>query len=223
MPGRRSLLVAIPTLVVVLLSLPTHAAAGDTVGETATDELFFYVLVPAIAIGVLVMFLIAYAILKFRKRKGHTTPPANPKTHDATLEATWTIVPAIVLAVVGLLTFQTLQITDTIPEDPDLVVRVTGHQWFWTFSVEDRNDTVTNTTGEFTVKVGQTVLLLIESKDVVHSLYIPGFGLKVDAFPGRQNVYWFRALEAGDFEIRCAEFCGLNHADMTAMLHVEPA
>ncbi|MGQ0796899.1 MAG: cytochrome c oxidase subunit II [Methanobacteriota archaeon] len=223
MPGRRSLLAAIPALALALLSLSPRAAAGDTPGETATDELFFYVLVPAIAISILVMFLIGYAVLRFRKRRGRTTPPANPKTHDTTLEATWTIVPAVILAVVGLLTFQTLQVTDTIPEDPDLVVRVTGHQWFWTFSVEDRNGTVTNTTGAFTVKVGQTVVLLIESVDVVHSLYIPGFGLKVDAFPGRQNVYWFRALEAGDFVIRCAEFCGLNHADMTAILHVEPA
>lgn len=219
--GRTGLSTAL--IVALLLSSPAVVATShQTPGEEATNNLFLIVLLPALGIGILVNVLILYAVVKFRKRKGHTTPPANPKVHDAKLEAAWTIAPAVILLFVGLATFQSLQITDTIPEDPDVVVRVVGHQWFWEFFVDDLNGNVTRTIGELTVKQGQVVKLVIESVDVAHSIWILQFGLKVDAIPGRVNVYWFQALEPGEFDIRCAEFCGTGHTLMTATLHVVP-
>ncbi len=185
-------------------------------------NLFTLVLLFALGIGIVVQVILVVAVLRFRRRRSHSTPPARPKTHDNKLEATWTIIPALILVVVGVATFQTLQVTDTIPENPDVVVRIVGHQWFWEFFVDDLSGNVTRTVGEVTVKANQTVLLQIESADVAHSVYIPAFGLKVDAIPGRQNVYWFRALAPGDYVIRCAEFCGINHHEMWATLHVEP-
>src|SRR3989304_3684486 len=101
-------------------------------------------------------------------------------------------------------TFPPPQGTDTTPDGPDVVVRAVGHQWFWEFFVDDLNGNVTRTIGGFTVKENQTVKLLIESVDVAHSLWIPDFQLKVDALPGRQNVYWFRVLAAGACPLRGA-------------------
>jgi len=207
---------------VLALAALTAAAPYQTPGEEATDRLFLIVLVPAIVIGVLVQLLLVVAIVRFRKRKGHATPPANPKVHDAKLEAAWTVAPAVILAIVGLFTFQALQVTDAIPDDPDVVVRVVAHQWAWNFEVTE-NNTTRMSTGEFTVKVGQTVVLHVESADVAHSIWIVDFGLKVDALPGRRNVVWFQALDPGDYVIRCAEFCGVGHSAMVATIHVVAA
>jgi len=76
--------------------------------------------------------------------------------------------------------------------------------------------------GDFTVKVGRSVKLSFQSIDVAHSFYIPAFDLKIDVIPGHQNVYWFTALQVGNYEIHCAEFCGLQHYSMVATLHVVP-
>jgi len=203
-------------------SFGASAQAPNTPGQAATDSLFLIVLGFALAIGGLVLALITIAVVKFRRRRGHTEPPKNPKTEDRTLETAWTVVPAIILLVVGVLTFQTLRATDTIPQ-ADVTVTVVGQQWFWEFFTDNGTGSPVRTIGEFTVREGQTVKLLIRSQDVAHALYIIDFGLKVDAIPGQTNVYWFQALHAGDYQIRCAEYCGENHWAMVAMLHVLPA
>lgn len=208
--------------IALLASFGASAQAPYTPGQAATDFLFTIVLGFALAIGVLVMALIALVVIKFRKRRGHTEPPKNPKTEDRKLETAWTVVPAIILIIVGALTFQTLRATDTIPQ-ADVTVTVVGHQWFWEFFTDNGTGNPTRSIGEFTVKEGQNVKLLIESRDVAHALYIIDFGLKVDAIPGQTNVYWFQALQAGDYQIRCAEYCGENHWAMVATLHVQPA
>jgi cytochrome c oxidase subunit II len=212
-----------------LVGMATLLAGGAraqalTPGQEATQQLFYLVLVPAIAIGVLVMALVAYAVLKYRVRPGHTVGPVNAKTHDRKLESLWTVIPALILLVVGIASFQTLVVTDTIPPNPDVTVIVTARQWTWSFNVTYPNGTFTTPqAGVFTVQVGQVVKLVFESVDVAHAFSIPAYSLKVDVIPGRENVYWFKALAAGDFEIHCAEFCGLQHYAMVAMLHVDRA
>src|SRR3972149_8604262 len=119
-------------------------------GEEATDRLFLIVLIPALVIGVLVQLLIVFAVVRFRKRPGHTTLSGPPKVHDSKLETAWTVAPAIILVVVGLFTFQTLQVTDPIPDKPDVVVRAVGHHWFWEFFVVDLKGNVTRTIGGVT-------------------------------------------------------------------------
>jgi cytochrome c oxidase subunit 2 len=205
-------------------------AQGISTGQQATDQLFYLVLVPAVAIGILVMALVAYAVLKFRVRKGHTEGPQNPPTNNRRLETMWTIIPAIILVVVGIAAFQTLITTDTIPQNPDVIVEINAHQWYWNFNITYIADgkwlngtgsfTSLNTTGAFTVKAGLTVKLILRSFDVAHSFYLPDFLFKIDVIPGHVNTYWFESLQPGDYAIRCAEFCGLNHYTMTATLHV---
>ena len=199
-------------------------------GQQATDQLFYLVLVPAIGIGVLVMALVTYAVLKFRVRKGHTEGPVNPRTNNRRLETLWTVIPAIILVIVGVAAFQTLITTDSIPQNPDVIVEINAHQWFWNFNITfvrngtwlNGTDTFTslNTTGAFTVQAGLTVKLILRSFDVAHSFYLPDFLFKIDVIPGHANTYWFQSLQPGDYPIVCAEFCGLNHYTMTATLHV---
>src|SRR5947199_7351954 len=222
---RRSLLLA-AALLTVLATAAANARAQPpiTPGQGATEQLFYLVLVPAIGIGIFVMVLVAYAVLKFRVRPGHTTGPAVAKTHDRKLETAWTIIPAIILVVVGVAAFQTLVVTDTIPQNPDATVIVTARQWSWSFNVTYPNGSYSGPqSGAFTVKVGQVVKLLFQSIDVAHSFSVSAYGLRVGVIPGHVNQYWFKALVAGNYEIHCAEFCGLQHYSMVATLHVSSA
>src|SRR5213080_1269477 len=221
---RRSLLLAAALLMVLATAASGRAQPPVTPGQGATEQLFYLVLVPAIGIGFLVMVLVAYAVLKFRVRPGHTTGPLIAKTHDRRLETAWTIIPAIILVVVGVAAFQTLVVTDTIPQNPDVTVIVTAQRWFWSFNVTYPNGSYSGPqSGAFTVKVGQVVKLLFQSVDVAHSFSVSAYGLKIDVIPGHVNQYWFKALVAGNYEIHCAEFCGLNHYSMVATLHVSSA
>jgi cytochrome c oxidase subunit 2 len=221
---RRSSMGALVLLGSLAVVAGTARADGVlTPGQGATEQLFYLVLIPAMAIGILVMVLVAYAVLKFRVRPGHTEGPANAKTHDRKIETLWTVIPALILVFVGVAAFQTLVVTDTIPQNPDVTVFVTAQQWAWSFNITYPNGTFIANQSSLTVTVGQTVKLVFQSLDVAHSFYIPAFELKIDVMPGHANVYWFQPLQAGDFEIHCAEFCGLRHFSMIALVHVLPA
>jgi len=210
---RSSLLTVVLLGVLAFLATGARAQPALTPGQGATEQLFYLVLVPAVAIGVLVMALVAYAVRKFRVRPGHTTGPVVAK-----------IIPAIILVIVGVAAFQTLVVTDTIPQNPDVTVIVTARQWSWSFNVTYPNGSYSGPqSGAFTVKVGQVVKLLFQSVDVAHSFSVSAYGLKIDVIPGHTNVYWFKALVAGNYEIHCAEFCGLQHYSMVATLHVSSA
>lgn len=221
---RRSALAASVLLAMLAFSASVARGQGLTPGQEATERLFYLVLIPAVGIGVFVMALVAYAVLKFRVKKGHTEGPATAKTHDRKLETAWTVIPALILLVVGIAGFQAVLVTDTIPQNPDVTVIVTAQQWAWSFNVTYPNGSYSGPlSGAFSVRVGQTVKLVFKSIDVAHSFYIPAYSLKVDVIPGHDNVFWFKALQAGDFEIHCAEFCGLRHFSMLGTVHVLPA
>src|SRR2546425_9552589 len=230
MSGLRKMgLVGLSALLVPLLG-GTVGADPISPGQAATEQLFYLVLIPAIGIGAVVGGLVLYAVLKFRVREGHTEGPANPSTGNRRLETIWTIVPAIILVIVGIAAFQTLITTDTIPQNPDVIVEINASQWDWNFNITYIADgkwlnstgsfTSLNTTGAFTVPANLTVKLILRSFDVAHSFYLPDFLFKIDVIPGHVNTYWFQSLQPGDYPIRCAEFCGLNHYTMTATLHV---
>ncbi len=220
------------TLLVTVTFLGGIAQAGVSTGQESTERLYYLVLIPAVVIGVLVMVLVVYAVVKFRVREGHTEGPKIAKTHDRKLESLWTVIPALILVVVGVAGFQTLLATDTIPTNPDVIIEINAHQWYWNFNITYvRNGTwlnasgdfqSLNTTGLFTVKAGLVVKLIMRSFDVIHSFYLVDFLLKIDVVPGHSNTYWFQALQPGTFAIRCAELCGLNHYTMTATLRVVP-
>lgn len=95
------------------------------------------------------------------------------------------------------------------PEDAE-VVYVDAKQWMWKFAYPDgrtSNDVLT-------VPVGRPVKLVMTSRDVIHSFYVPSFRVKMDVLPGRYTTLWFEAKQPGTFPIWCAEYCGLDHSAM---------
>lgn len=118
-------------------------------------------------------------------------------------------------------------IKQTLPP-ADRTVRVTAQQWAWTFTApgpDNKLDTADDirTTDEMHVEVGKTYHFLLESKDVLHSFFVPVFRLKQDATPGRIYTGWFKPTKAGTFDILCAEICGIGHGAMGAKLVVDTA
>jgi len=118
-------------------------------------------------------------------------------------------------------------IKQTLPP-ADRTVRVVAQQWAWTFTApgpDGRLDTTDDirTTDELHVEVGKTYHFLLESRDVVHSFFVPAFRLKQDADPGRIFTGWFKPTKTGNFDILCAEICGIGHGAMGARLVVDTA
>ena len=120
-----------------------------------------------------------------------------------------------------------VEIKQTLPP-ADRTVRVTAQQWAWTFvdpgpdNALDTPDDI-RTTDELHVEVGKTYHFVLESKDVLHSFFIPSFRMKQDAVPGRLYTGWFKPTRTGTFDILCAEICGIGHGVMGAKLVVEDA
>ncbi len=223
--ARRLGLFAAGSLAALLLSAASaSAAASDSTSMSQISSLFWVVAILAVAIGVFVGVVMVITILKFRIRKGHSTPDPNYQRSNHRLETAWTLIPAIILLGLGLLAFQTLAFTDTLPKNPDVLVTAIGHQWYWEFWVNytGANGTHTHSVGGFTLKSNVTVLMYVISADVDHSLFIPDLGIHMDAIPSHVNEVWFEPTMPGQFHIECTQFCGLNHYAMVGTLTITP-
>lgn len=110
----------------------------------------------------------------------------------------------------------------------DRTVRIIGQQWAWVFQYpgpDNRLDSPDDfyTTDHMFVEVGQTYHFQLRSRDVIHDFSVPVFRLKQDAVPGRTITGWFKATKTGEFDIQCAEICGLGHGVMGGRIHVQDA
>ena len=113
-----------------------------------------------------------------------------------------------------------------LPE-PDSTIRVIGQQWAWTFQhpgADNELDTGDDifTVGDLHVEAEKTYHFQLQSRDVLHSFSVPVF-LKQDAIPGRSITGWFTPTQTGEFDVQCAEICGIGHGVMAARIHIEDA
>ena len=165
-------------------------------------------------IGLIVAAAVIYSIVKFRD-KGQPIPK---QSHgNPALEITLTIIPALILAVVGVFTFRTVfDLNKT--SDTQMIINVTGQQWWWEYDYPTNNEYgITQpiiTSGQLVIPVGTKVLLRETSRDVIHSYWIPALNGKRDAVPGRITLNRIEADEPGIYAGQCTEFCGLSHANM---------
>ncbi len=119
------------------------------------------------------------------------------------------------------------KIKQDLPE-PEAVVRVIGQQWAWTFEHEGPDGELgtaddIRTVDELHIEVGKLYHYKLQSKDVLHDFSVPVFRLKHDAIPGREITGWFEANQTGEFDIQCAEICGIGHGLMVAKLYIHSA
>lgn len=138
-------------------------------------------------------------------------------SHNTTLEITWSVIPLVILIALFVWGFKGYVDLRTSPKDA-IDVHVTAQKWSWTFTYP--NGHVDDT---LHAPVDTNVRLIINSVDVIHSVFIPNFRVKMDAVPGRYTELWFKATAPGDYPLECTEYCGTSHSDMLSRVIVHPA
>jgi cytochrome c oxidase subunit II len=183
-----------------------------------------------IAICALVAGLVMAAVWLYRASR-HPDPART--THNTSLEVAWTILPVMVLVVIGTWSFSLLRRTD-FPPQTDLTLKATGNQWYWTYTYpenggiefssyvvpddklapEQRSLRLLAVDQYVVLPVGSAVRILVTASDVIHSFGVQSLGIKKDAIPGRINETWTRIEREGTYYGTCYELCGRNHAFM---------
>lgn len=177
-------------------------------------------------VGVLVLAAVLYITWKYRERSDDDAKEFPGQLHGKTaLEIGWTVLPAVLLIGIGVVTVMTI-IQLEKRDDNALQVKVEGQQWWWKYdydlddngSFSDATDLVT--ANEMVIPVNRQVDLTITSNDVIHSFWIPGLNGKKDAVPGMDTHWLLEGSEIGVFRGQCTEFCGLSHANMRMVVRV---
>lgn len=168
----------------------------------------------ALLVGGLVWGLIVFAVFRYRRRSD--AMPAQGQ-YALKLEILYTVVPIVIVAVLFGFSYRTENPVNELVDNPDVTIEVQGFQWQWQFRYREEGITVTGQPDKLPVMVlpvGETARLILTSRDVVHSFYVPQFLFKRDLIPGVTNRIDLDPIEIGTFDGRCAEFCGLDHARM---------
>jgi cytochrome c oxidase subunit 2 len=206
-------------------------SATPVMQDVAGFHTFLLWVIAVISAFVLVLLLIC--IVRYNAR---ANPSPSRTTHNTPIEILWTIVPVIILAVIAVPSFRLLFVQLEVPK-PDLTVKVTGKQWFWSYGYPDSKFEFDSlmvqekdlkpgqmrllaVDNEMVVPVNKVVHVLVTGADVIHSFAVPSFGVRMDAVPGRLNETWFKATTEGVFYGQCSELCGKDHAFMPIAVRV---
>ena len=166
------------------------------------------------AVGVTMFFfviaemILLIAVIRFRAKPG---VPAAKFHENVKLEIVWTAIPALAMVILSGPSFTALKQMETVPKS-DLTVEIIGHQWFWEYRYPGQGVAFANE--PLVVPVGKIVAANVTSIDVIHSWFVPEFGVKMDANPGRVNHTWFQVEKTGEYKGQCAELCGVLHGQM---------
>jgi len=196
-----------------------HAEGGRFMPPQGTeiaveyDNLYAAILwISLIACMILIGGMIYFVVKYRRKTETDKTPYIS---HNTFLEFLWSFIPLVIFLGAFGWGWAVYHHMRAMPEDA-LEVHVFGQQWSWSFAYKSGK----TSDGEFWVPVNTPVKLLMTSKDVIHSFYIPSMRIKQDVVPGRYSALWFNAEKTGDYQIFCAEYCGTSHSGMAAKMHV---
>jgi cytochrome c oxidase subunit 2 len=175
-------------------------------------QLLFYAAIP---IGVIVYGLMVWVIVRYRRKSDRL--PKQFRYHIP-LEVLYTLIPVLLVTGLFVATYHTERKIDRLQANPDLRLNVTAFQWQWRFSYPDLGVKVIGRPGappNMVLPAGKLVRIRLVATDVDHSFFVPAFLFKRDAIPGFPNRFDFEVDRPGTYFGECAEFCGLDHADMT--------
>jgi len=176
----------------------------------AIDSVYWFVAVICAVIFALVAGVSVYAAWKFRAPPDDVDDGSPIHGHTG-LEIWWTAIPAALVIAISVFSGVKLAQAEDIPDD-HRVIHVTAQQFAWSFTYDDPE----RTTGELVLQVDEPVELLLTSKDVIHSFWVPEFRMKQDAVPGVETRTVITPTKVGTYDVICTELCGLGHAAMRA-------
>jgi cytochrome c oxidase subunit II len=195
-------------------------------------------------ISVFVLVLMIFALIRFR-RGGNPTPSRN--SHNTLIEVAWTLVPVLILVAIAIPSIRLIR-TQYSPPPADVTVKVTGHQWYWSYELPDygvsfdsymlkeKNDPTrqanqrarTDADGppllaadeRLVIPQGKVVKFIVTADDVIHSFAVPAFWIKQDANPGQLHETWVKVDRPGVYFGQCSELCGARHGFMPIAVEV---
>jgi cytochrome c oxidase subunit II len=193
-------------------------SALSPVGKTAKDADSLWNLVFGIAVVIffLVEGVLVYALVKFRQRQGREPAQFHGNTK---LEVTLTIIPALILAGIGVPTVKTIFDVARHPTGSNVLnITVTAHQFWWQFEYPQQHIVTAN---ELHMPTGTPVWVSLKGADVIHSFWVPALSGTQDVVPGHVNHVMFETDKPGVYLGQCKEFCGLSHANMRVRVFVQ--
>ncbi len=226
-----------------IIGAPVGGGIGfqPAVTEVASDLFWLdgFVLVIITAIVIFVVGLMAYIILRFNQRANKT--PAT-FTHNSPIEVAWTIIPIVILIIIGANSLPVLFKQQEIPE-ADITIKAIGNQWYWSYEYVDnefgfdsfmlgreglepagysQDEYLLATDTAVVIPSGKTIVVQVTAADVIHSWAVPAFGVKQDGVPGRLAELWFNVEEGneGIYFGQCSELCGKDHSYMPITVKV---
>jgi cytochrome c oxidase subunit 2 len=179
-------------------------------------------------ITVFVLSLLVYVMWRFNHQRN---PVPSRTSHNTVIEMLWTVVPVLILIIIAIPSFKLMYYMDRVP-NPEMTIKVTGHQWYWSYEYPDQGGLTfdSNVIPEDQLKPGQKRLLdvdnplvvpadtiirvLVTGTDVIHSWFVPSFGVQEYAIVGRLNESWMNIEHPGTYYGQCNQICGVNHAFM---------
>lgn len=188
-------------------------------------------------ISVFVLFLLVYAMWRFHVSRN---PTSTTTTHNTVLEIAWTIIPILILVVIAIPSFRLLYYGDKAV-DAALTIKVTGHQWYWSYAYPDQGNIVVESRilseadrvkmkpnqprllavdEEMVIPAGTTVRIIGTAADSMHGWTVPGFGIKKTVIPGRLNEGWISVPKEGYYFGQCSQICGNGHTYMPIAVRV---
>jgi cytochrome c oxidase subunit 2 len=208
------------------------------IGQEAASFHDYWLLPLCAIISAIVLILLVVALIRFR-RGANPVPSRN--SHNTVIEVIWTLVPVLILVGIAIPSIRLLRHVYT-PPPADLTVKVTGHQWYWSYELPDygvsfdsymlkeANDPTrqanqrprTNADGppllavdnRLVLPAGKTVKFIVTADDVIHSFAVPSFWIKQDANPGQLHETWAYIERPGVYFGQCSELCGARHGFM---------
>jgi cytochrome c oxidase subunit 2 len=181
-------------------------------------HLFWVTFWISVVVLVFVSAFVIFNIVRYRDRNQGGLPP---QIHGNTaVEVTWTVVPFVILAVLFIMTVQSMEAVSPPkhPKTPPIQVDVIAHQWWWEFRYPDNKVVTAN---ELHIPTGQSIELTLTSDDVIHDFWVPELGRKMDAVPAHPNKLVIQADRPGVYLGTCAEYCGAEHAWMRIRVYAQ--
>jgi cytochrome c oxidase subunit 2 len=165
-------------------------------------------------------------------RFNHRSHPVPTRTtHNTVVEVLWTVVPVLILVTIAIPSFKLMYYMDRVP-DAKMTIKVTGHQWVWEYTYPDQGNInfkslmiedkdlkagqprLLEVDNPLVIPVATNIRVQVAGEDVIHSWFVPSFGVQEYAVVGRLNEAWINVEHEGTYYGECNQICGVNHAFM---------
>jgi cytochrome c oxidase subunit II len=179
------------------------------------DHLSLFVIAISVFFSVVMVFLLVYFGIRYRRRAEDELANPTHVEHGITLETVWSLA---LLALFLFIFFWSADVYFAMNRPPENAneIYVVGRQWMWKIQHPEGQREI----NQLTLPVGEPVRVVITSEDVIHSFFIPAFRNKMDAVPGRYTFMWFTPSRIGEYHIFCAQYCGTEHSRMIGTVRV---